>query len=63
MKSRSLSWHGQNGQSAMEYAVVCAALALAIGFGMVGGDSVLSELIEAFKIAYQKFSFALSLPS
>lgn len=47
----------------MEYAVVCAALALAIGLSMMDGDSVLSELIEAFKSAYQKYSFALSLPS
>ncbi len=58
-----LPGHGQKGQSSMEYVVVCAALALAIGLGMIGDDSVLSELVEAFKSAYQKYSFALSLPS
>jgi hypothetical protein len=54
---------GQRGQSSMEYAVVCAALAFALGVGMVDDKSVLRELLEAFKVAYQKFSFALSLPT
>ncbi|OIQ98710.1 hypothetical protein GALL_192110 [mine drainage metagenome] len=53
----------QRGQSALEYLVICAALALAIGLGLAGDDSALSELIEAFRVAYQQFSYALSLPS
>lgn len=53
----------QRGQSSMEYAVVCAALAFALGIGMVDDNSVLRELIEAFKLAYQKISFAISIPT
>lgn len=53
----------QTGQSTMEYVVVCAALALALGVGMRGGnDSVLLELLDAFRTAYEKFSYAISLP-
>ena len=47
----------------MEYAVVCAALAFALGVGMIDDGSVLRELLNAFKVAYQKFSYALSLPT
>ncbi|MDQ2736442.1 MAG: hypothetical protein M3Y55_15950 [Pseudomonadota bacterium] len=53
----------QRGQSSMEYTVVCAALALTLGIGMVDDTSVLHELIEALKLAYQKISFAISLPT
>ena len=53
----------QAGQSMTEYVVVCAALALALGIGMIDHNSVLWQLIEAFKTAYQKYSFALSLPT
>jgi uncharacterized protein (UPF0333 family) len=64
MKSCSLKTvHAQRGQSSMEYVVVCAALAFALGIGMLDHNSVLSELIDAFKTAYQKFSYAISLPS
>ena len=52
----------QHGQSSIEYVVVCAALALALGVGMVDDTSVLKALIEALQVAYQKFSYALSLP-
>lgn len=52
----------QRGQSSMEYVVVCAALAFALGIGMVDEHSVLYELVNAFKTAYQKFSYAISLP-
>jgi hypothetical protein len=55
--------HAQHGQSSMEYAVICAAVAFALGIGMLDDNSVLSELIEAFKTAYQKFSYSISLPS
>jgi hypothetical protein len=47
----------------MEYVVVCAAIAFALGVGMVNTDSVLWQLLEALRTAYQNFSFALSLPA
>jgi len=51
----------QHGQSSMEFVIVCAALAIALGVGMSDG-SVLQGLLDAFKTAYQDFSYALSLP-
>lgn len=60
---RHLQCDSQRGQSSMEYAVVCAALALTLGVGMIDDTSVLHELIAAFKLAYQKISFAISLPT
>lgn len=51
------------GQSSVEYAVVCAALAFALGVGMLDDTSVLHELLRALQAAYQRFSFALSLPT
>jgi hypothetical protein len=53
----------QRGQSLTEYVVVCTALAFALGVGMTDGGSVLWQLIEAFKTAYQNFSYAISLPT
>ena len=53
----------QLGQSSMEFVVVCAALAIALGVGMSGPTSVLQQLLDAFKTAYQNFSYAISLPS
>ena len=52
----------QRGQSSVEYVVVCAALALTLGVGMADDTSVLKQLIQALQVAYQKFSYALSLP-
>ncbi len=52
----------QFGQSSIEYTVVCVALALALGIGMSSDDSVLKQLLEGFRTAYEKFSYALSLP-
>ncbi|HEY8605865.1 MAG TPA: hypothetical protein VIM12_01965 [Noviherbaspirillum sp.] len=52
----------QQGQSAFEYAVVCAALAFALGIGMSDEGSVLRQLLAAFQAAYFRFTFALSLP-
>jgi hypothetical protein len=52
----------QLGQSSMEYVVVCAALAFALGIGMVNDDSVLKQLVDAFKTAYLKISYSMSLP-
>ncbi|HEX8887220.1 MAG TPA: hypothetical protein VF797_22275 [Noviherbaspirillum sp.] len=49
------------GQSSMEYAVVCAAIALALGIGMANSDSVLWQLVDALRTAYQKFTYAVSL--
>ena len=53
----------QWGQSSVEYVVVCAALAFALGVGMVDQNSVLWELVEAFKTAYQNISYSMSLPT
>lgn len=53
----------QWGQTSMEYVVVCAALALILGIGMVNDDSVLKQLLDAFKLAYQKISYSMSMPS
>ena len=50
------------GQTSMEYVVVCAALAFALGIGMWNDASVLRELLAAFRTAYQKISFSLSVP-
>lgn len=50
------------GQASMEYVVVCAALAVALGLGM-SDTSVLKELLDAFKTAYEKIAFAMSLPT
>ena len=47
----------------MEYGIVCAALALALGIGMADDQSVLLQLLDAFRTAYRNFSYAISLPS
>jgi hypothetical protein len=52
----------QRGQSSTEYLIVCAALAVALGVGMVDDNSVLRQLLNAFAQSYQKISFAISLP-
>ncbi|MFS0755451.1 hypothetical protein ABC383_12235 [Noviherbaspirillum sp. 1P10PC] len=49
------------GQSSVEYAVVCAAIALTLGIGMADPDSVLWQLVDALRTAYQKFTYAVSL--
>jgi hypothetical protein len=51
-----------SGQSSTEYLVVTAAVAMALGIGMTGDDSVLRQLLDALRDAYQRFAFALSLP-
>lgn len=51
----------RGGQSSVEYAVVCAAIALTLGIGMANPDSVLWQLVDALRIAYQKFTYAISL--
>lgn len=54
--------HRQQGQSSMEYAVVCVALALALGLDLASNDSVLRQLLDAFRLAYQNLAYAISLP-
>lgn len=59
----------QCGQSMTEYAVVCAALAFVLFYPIQ--DSVSPDksrttvqiVLDAFKTAYQNFSYAISLPS
>jgi hypothetical protein len=46
----------------MEYIVVCGALVLALGIVMSNDQSVLRELLEAFRTAYHNFSYSISLP-
>ncbi len=53
----------QRGQAAAEYVVVCVALALALGVGMADHDSVLWQLLDAFRQLYRQFSYALSVPT
>ncbi len=50
------------GQSLVEYLVVTAAVALALGVGMANEDSVLRQMLWALRTAYSRFAFALSLP-
>ena len=47
----------------VEYVVVCGAVALALGIGMIDSHSVLWLLIDAFQKAYHNFSYAISLPT
>lgn len=55
--------HPMRGQASIEYVVVCAALALALGLAASGPDSVLVQLRDAFRTAYARISFSLSLPN
>jgi hypothetical protein len=52
----------QLGQSTVEYVVLTAAIATALGVGMVDDGSALRQLLDAFALAYKKISFAISLP-
>ncbi|RFP78358.1 hypothetical protein DY262_13735 [Hydrogenophaga borbori] len=51
------------GQASLEYVVVCLALALALGIGLWNDQSVLWQLLDALRVAYQRFAYALSLPT
>jgi hypothetical protein len=53
----------ETGQASVEYVVVCSAIAVALGVGMTDSNSVLWQLLDALRLAYQRFSFALSLPA
>ncbi len=52
----------QHGQSMTEYVVATGAIALAVSLSMLDPDSPLKALLDGFKEAYEKFSYALSLP-
>jgi hypothetical protein len=52
----------QLGQSTVEYVVLTAAIAMALGVGMLDEGSALHQLLNAFALAYKKISFAISLP-
>ena len=43
--------------------IVCFVLALTLGIGMWNDDSVLKQLLDAFRTAYQKYAYAISLPT
>jgi Flp pilus assembly pilin Flp len=51
----------QRGQSSVEYAVICAAIALTLGIGMADDDSVLWQLVDAFRTGYQNYTYAISI--
>lgn len=51
----------QRGQSSVEYAVICVAVTLALGIGMADRDSVLWQVVDAFRNGYQKFTYAISV--
>jgi len=59
----------QSGQSSMEYTVVCAALAFALLVPLRDAASpdrtrtTVEILLEGLVAAYEKFSFAISLPT
>ena len=59
----------EHGQSAIEYVVVCAALALALFVPLPGsGDggparSTVQILLDGFEKAYKRFTHSISLPS
>ncbi len=55
--------NNQSGQSSMEYAVICGVFAFVFGVGMLDDNSVLQELLSGFQTAYQKISYAISLPN
>lgn len=59
----------QSGQSLMEYAVVCGVLAFILFVPITdaaspAGARTTAELVaEGFLLAYQKFSYAISIPT
>ena len=50
------------GASSIEYLVACAVLIAALGIAMADDGSVLKQLVQAFRQAYQNYSHAISLP-
>ncbi|MDB5822452.1 MAG: hypothetical protein JWR21_1156 [Herminiimonas sp.] len=52
----------QRGQSSLEYALACAAIAFALGLGMLDSSSPLYDLLQRLREAYERYAFAMSLP-
>jgi len=52
-------WHGQRGQSMVEYVVVVGMAVLILVEG--GSSAPVAEVITALKSAYQGFAYAISL--
>jgi len=52
----------QRGASSIEYLVACAVLVAALGIAMANDASILKQLVQAFRTAYQDYSYAISLP-
>jgi len=50
------------GGISVEYVVVCAVLAMALGIGMLSDDSVLRQLLVAMRLSFSKLAYAFSLP-
>ena len=51
----------ERGQSSVEYAVICAAVALALGIGMADNNSTLWQLVDALRSGYRNFTYAISI--
>jgi Flp pilus assembly pilin Flp len=51
----------QHGQSSVEYAVLCAAIALTLGIGMADSNSTLVQLVDALRSGYRNFTYAISI--
>lgn len=51
----------QRGQSSVEYAVICAAVALTLGIGMADSDGTLWQLVDALRTGYRNFTYAISI--
>ena len=62
-KRISINIAKQHGQSSIEYTVVCAALSLALFVDLSSSNSAVKSILENFNNAYQKISYALSLPT
>ena len=62
-KRMSINIGKQHGQSSIEYTVVCAALSLALFVDLSSSNSAVKSILENFNNAYQKISYALSLPT
>lgn len=59
----------QRGQSLLEYTLACAALAIVLFVPVAGdagdpgaGKSTIQIVLDAFQLAYQNISYAISLP-
>lgn len=68
--SRRFLWNRrQSGQSMMEYTVVCGALAFALFYPIQDAGSpdepktAVQIVLDGFRTAYQRFSYAISLPT